>query len=193
MRFTERVYTAVCASMPGFAWCGLGSTHREAGRAVGTVTCNSGDGKKGTSHSVHLHQQKTYAHSYSHHSPFNSIFAQPATRRDQQMHNEMQWASVMRVFLKLNYWDSKLDLLIGTSALTHTISETLDITGTASYSPVLYPTWCCMCEIHCGAVSDSPLHRHTGNPWGKNGASIPKALKVQKECPHLTEGILLLW
>lgn len=95
-------------------------------QSSGDSNITDGDGKRGLSYSVCLDQQRTYACSYSHHSLFNNIFAQPAIRRDQQMHNEMQWPSIMRVFLKLN-WDSRLDLFTGTSELTVTISETCQI------------------------------------------------------------------
>ena len=53
------------------------------------------------------------------------------------MHNEMQWPSVMRVFLKLN-WDYQLDLELGISELTVTIAETCHISQGLLVIPQCY-------------------------------------------------------
>lgn len=100
------------------------------------------------------------------------------------MHNEMQWPSIMRVSLKLN-WDSRLDLFTRTSELTVTISETCQI----SYELLVIA----QCYILRGAKSGTctvELSQPSKFTDILEIQGVKMSLKIRKECPPLAGGIL---
>lgn len=136
------LHCCVCASIPDFAWCELGSTHTEAGRVLGTVTCN----RRGWEERDVLQHLPTSAKDLCPQlqSP-QSIQQHLCSACRQERPANAQWDAVS--FCNEGVSAIKLGLQVGPvhrnlRVNCYNFRDMSGITGTASYSTVLYPIWC---------------------------------------------------